>query len=337
MASRDFLGVFGRRGREGAAAEDAAGGESDDIELSLGLSLGGRFGTEAKRPRLARSSSIASVCSVSSLDGDRDADPSPAAPLPLLRTSSLPTETEEERWRRREMQSQRRLEARRKRVERRNSMGSSSSSVPAKPGGDAPAVGIGFQLRRSIGSQGSSSVNATEQDDQSIQFSTVPPVSACISPIKESQNLVPIFPGLAGSAVVQSTDTRSTSASDNNTNKSNVLPPPASTAKPPNGTATEQPRLRTLGSLTTRTSSTGDIRKIMMEDMPMVSSKVEGPNGKRIEGFLYRYKNGEDVRIVCVCHGSFLTPAEFVKHAGGGDVSNPLRHIVVNPSPSVYL
>jgi hypothetical protein len=104
-----------------------------------------------------------------------------------------------------------------------------------------------------------------------------------------------------------------------------------------NGNATEQPQLRTLGSLTTRTSSTRDIRKIMMEDMPMVSSKLEGPNGKRIEGFLYRYKNGEDVRIVCVCHGSFLTPAEFVKHAGGGDVSNPLRHIVVNSSPWVYL
>ncbi|KAK3146945.1 hypothetical protein QOZ80_3BG0275550 [Eleusine coracana subsp. coracana] len=302
MSSRDFLCAFGR---EGSLPEDAAGGESDDIELSLGLSLGGRFGTEAKRPRLARSSSIASVCSVSSLDGDRDADPVPAAPLPLLRTSSLPTETEEERWRRREMQSQRRLEARLKLHGRRNSMGSSSSSSPAKPGGDAGAGGNGFQLRRSSGSQGSSSVNAAEQ-------------------------------GLAGSAVVQSTDARSTSAADNNTKPSNALPP-ASTGKPVNGTATEEPRLRTLGSLTTRTSSTGDTRKIMMEDMPMVSSKVEGPNGKRIEGFLYRYKNGEDVRIVCVCHGSFLTPAEFVKHAGGGDVSNPLRHIVVNPSPSVYL
>ena len=117
-----------------------------------------------------------------------------------------------------------------------------------------------------------------------------------------------------------------------------MLPPTTKAAeKPLNGTATEQPqpqtRLRTLGSLTTRTSSTGDIRKLMMEDMPMVSSKVEGPNARRIDGFLYRYKKGEDVRIVCVCHGSFLTPAEFVKHAGGGDVSNPLRHIVVNPAP----
>jgi len=165
MASRDFLGAFGGGGGSSEGARQRPGGagagDSDDIELSLGLSLGGRFGTEAKRPRLARSSSIASVCSVSSLDGDgdADADPSPAAPLPLLRTSSLPTETEEERWRRREMQSRRRLEARRKRVERRNSMG--SSSLPSAP--PKPAAANGVQLRRSVGSQGSTSVTTTEQ------------------------------------------------------------------------------------------------------------------------------------------------------------------------------
>lgn len=291
MASRDFLGVFGGGGDGARKPEAAAAADSDGVELSLGLSLGGRFGTDSKRPRLARSSSIASVCSVSSLDADADA----AAAAPLLRTSSLPTETEEERWRRREMQSRRRLEARRKRVERRNSVGSSLPAGAARPAADAPS---GPQLRRSTGSQGSSSANNTDQ-------------------------------GTNGS---QSTEARSPSTSDN-TNQNNMLPPTKASEKPPNGTVTEQPRLRTLGSLTTRTSSTSDIRKLMMEDMPMVSSKVEGPNARRIDGFLYRYKKGEDVRIVCVCHGSFLTPAEFVKHAGGGDVSNPLRHIVVNPAP----
>ncbi|XP_077211323.1 ninja-family protein AFP3-like [Tasmannia lanceolata] len=73
----------------------------------------------------------------------------------------------------------------------------------------------------------------------------------------------------------------------------------------------------------------------VMEEMPCVSTRGGGPNGTKIEGFLYRYRNGEEVRIVCVCHGSFLTPAEFVKHAGGGDVAHPLRHIVVTPSPSL--
>lgn len=77
---------------------------------------------------------------------------------------------------------------------------------------------------------------------------------------------------------------------------------------------------------------TKDTMKNLMEDMPCVSTKGKGPNGKRIQGFLYRYRKGEEVRILCVCHGSFLTPAEFVKHAGGGDVDHPLKHIVVSPS-----
>ena len=74
------------------------------------------------------------------------------------------------------------------------------------------------------------------------------------------------------------------------------------------------------------------LKKQLLEDLPCVSTKGDGPSGKRIEGLLYRYRKGEEVRIVCVCHGSFLTPAEFVKHAGGGDVAHPLKHIVVNPS-----
>ncbi|GAB4828673.1 hypothetical protein Ancab_018339 [Ancistrocladus abbreviatus] len=81
-----------------------------------------------------------------------------------------------------------------------------------------------------------------------------------------------------------------------------------------------------------RLSSNGasEIVKNVLSDMPCVTTEGDGPDGKKIQGFLYRYRKGEEVRIVCVCHGSFLTPAEFVKHAGGGDVDHPLRHIVVN-------
>ncbi|GJX54247.1 ninja-family protein AFP3-like protein [Tanacetum coccineum] len=70
---------------------------------------------------------------------------------------------------------------------------------------------------------------------------------------------------------------------------------------------------------------------VIDQTMPCVSTKEEGPDGKRIQGFLYRYGKGEEVRIVCVCHGNFLTPAEFVKHGGGGNVEHPLRHIIVTP------
>lgn len=304
MASRDFLGGFG--GEEGARAERAGSvaGESDEVELSLGLSLGGCFladpSRDAKKPRLVRSSSIASICSLPGSDDLAAAGPTPP---PLMRTSSLPTEADEERWRRREMQSLKRLEAKRKRLERRNSMNSGRSGG-SRDDGQEPLYPSGFQLRRSVASQGSTSSSMTEQG--------------------------------GGGADVRSPSSMNTS-SDNASNQNKSLPRTTSAGKPLNGTMKEQPPLRTLRSLTMRTTSTGDLRKSMMEDMPMVSSRVDGPNGRKIDGFLYKYMKGEEVRIVCVCHGNFLTPAEFVKHAGGGDVTNPLRHIVVNPSPSVFL
>lgn len=65
--------------------------------------------------------------------------------------------------------------------------------------------------------------------------------------------------------------------------------------------------------------------------MPCVSTTGNGPSGKTINGFLYRYTKTE-VSIVCVCHGTSFSPAEFVLHAGGTDVSQPLKHITVIPS-----
>ncbi|VAH44016.1 unnamed protein product [Triticum turgidum subsp. durum] len=293
MASRDFLGRFG--GEKGSSSDKAGGGagEPDEVvELSLGLSLGGCFGAnsgrDAKKPRLVRSSSLAAMC-------------------------SLPTETEEERWRRREMQSLKRLQAKRKRLERRTSMNSGKSGgSSSRDDAQEPLYPSAFQLRRSVVDQGNTSSSMPEQ-------------------------------GSADGAEAKSTSSMEISSDNNNnnnaSNQNKSLPPPAPSpaGKLPNGIVKEQPPLRTLRSLTMRTTSTGDLRKSMMEDMPMVSSKVDGPNGKKIDGFLYKYRKGEEVRIVCVCHGNFLTPAEFVKHAGGGDVTNPLRHIVVNPAPSVFL
>ncbi|KAK8588455.1 hypothetical protein V6N12_022895 [Hibiscus sabdariffa] len=69
----------------------------------------------------------------------------------------------------------------------------------------------------------------------------------------------------------------------------------------------------------------------IIRNMPCVSTTGNGPNGKTINGFLYRYTKSE-VSIICVCHGSSFTPAEFVQHAGGSDVSHPLRHFTVIPS-----
>lgn len=68
-----------------------------------------------------------------------------------------------------------------------------------------------------------------------------------------------------------------------------------------------------------------------LPQMPCVSTTGNGPNGKTITGFLYRYTKTE-VCIICVCHGTSFSPAEFVKHAGGVDVEHPLRHITIVPS-----
>ncbi|KAH7862791.1 hypothetical protein Vadar_009589 [Vaccinium darrowii] len=68
-----------------------------------------------------------------------------------------------------------------------------------------------------------------------------------------------------------------------------------------------------------------------LSQMPCVSTTGNGPNGKTITGFLYRYTKTE-VSIVCVCHGSSFSPAEFVEHAGGKDITHPLKHITVVPS-----
>ncbi|KAK7330283.1 hypothetical protein VNO77_24473 [Canavalia gladiata] len=79
--------------------------------------------------------------------------------------------------------------------------------------------------------------------------------------------------------------------------------------------------------------STSDAMEIMRE-MPSVTTTGDGPTGKRIEGVLYKYNKGQ-VCIICVCHGSFLSPAEFVMHAGGNkEVADPMKHITVSSDSS---
>ncbi|KAF2325454.1 hypothetical protein GH714_028820 [Hevea brasiliensis] len=42
-----------------------------------------------------------------------------------------------------------------------------------------------------------------------------------------------------------------------------------------------------------------------IEDMPCVFTIGDGPNGKRVEGILYKYGKGEEVRIMCTFISSF--------------------------------
>ncbi|CAL9152740.1 unnamed protein product [Musa hybrid cultivar] len=312
-SARDFLRRFVGNGY-GDETTEVTEGDSDEIELSLGLSLGGCFGADPKGKKLVRSSSIASF---TSLPWEPEFPVVPAAAL--TRTSSLPTETEEERRKRKEMQSFKRLEAKRKRLERRNSIRSGAAKAGEKP--DEEVTG--------------SMAAAVADHVAGARDGVTPPglpawtvggsKRAAARPVDVPGNFPPISHGSLGS---QGSSTAGACALGNRVPQGFGMTETKNSSmihSVGNETSTKQVAVRANGIK--------EMERKMMEKMPFVSTRGDGPNGRRIEGFLYKYRKGEEVRIVCVCHGSFLTPAEFVKHAGGHDVTNPLRHIVVNSSP----
>lgn len=148
-----------------------------------------------------------------------------------------------------------------------------------------------------------------------------------ISSNKCSYNISYVGPRNSSEGVVAS----SFQISTKHENKSTIFP--KATIKeisvPPKSTDTKIKNQTKKLNLPNYCSLKGDVME-KLRQMPTVTTTGDGPNGKRIEGFLYKYRSGE-VCIVCVCHGSFLTPKEFVIHAGGKEVANPMKHITVYP------
>lgn len=100
---------------------------------------------------------------------------------------------------------------------------------------------------------------------------------------------------------------------------------PENSSNQPNNTT------ETSGSLNGKSTTNGNLNATTsIPKMPCVSATGNGPNGRTITGFLYRYTKTE-VSIMCVCHGSSFSPAGFVEHAGGIDISHPLKHITIVP------
>ncbi|XP_065022972.1 ninja-family protein 6-like [Musa acuminata AAA Group] len=312
-SARDFLRRFVGNGY-GDETTEVTEGDSDEIELSLGLSLGGCFGADPKGKKLVRSSSIASF---TSLPWEPEFPVVPAAAL--TRTSSLPTETEEERRKRKEMQSFKRLEAKRKRLERRNSIRSGAAKAGEKP--DEEVTG---SMAAAVADHVAGARNGVTPPGLPA-WTVGGSKRAAARPVDVPGNFPPISHGSLGS---QGSSTAGACAFGNRAPQGFGMTETKNSSmihSVGNETSTKQVAVRANGIK--------EMERKMMEKMPFVSTRGDGPNGRRIEGFLYKYRKGEEVRIVCVCHGSFLTPAEFVKHAGGHDVTNPLRHIVVNSSP----
>ncbi|KAK9052196.1 hypothetical protein SSX86_028824 [Deinandra increscens subsp. villosa] len=276
--------------------EDLGSGSGEEVELNLGLSLGGRFGVDKSKNKLVRSSSIAAILPAVRDDDDVVSASGHGIPGPgrafsgLTRTSSLPVETEDEWRKRKELQSLRRLAAKRRRSEKQMNLArgeredyvaamSRVGSSPGPPFRSSKWPPAGGGTSKGGGGGLSSEGSLSEFEGRYRQGS-----------------------GGETSSLLQE--------SSSGSNRSLEVEPESCHKKKAGKEAEAE------------------------EDMPCVFTKGDGPNGRVVEGILYKYGKGEQVKIMCVCHGSFLSPAEFVKHAGGTDFLNPLKHIVVKPTSS---
>ncbi|XVE91622.1 hypothetical protein REPUB_Repub01dG0026100 [Reevesia pubescens] len=344
---RDLLQRF--MSTEAQASTRSEGEEEEEVELNLGLSLGGRFGVDKNAKKLTRSSSIAG--SIPIFREDDANNPAPVSNYPtLIRTSSLPTETEEEWRKRKELQTLRRMEAKRRRSEKQRSSRDKMEVnllEEEKQAGRANNIGVGppFGLQswaaaarqvilgggsEVVGMKGKGGGRAAAFSQGSVQpcsQGSMESQGGSSSSMSEMENK----PLQGASSCGEARSSCSTQSLQDQGNQE---------AMGSSGTKTSEtyrnPRLE-VETLSKMVENKGKERGNAMEDMPCVFTKGEGPNGKKIEGILYKYGKGEEVRIMCVCHGNFLSPAEFVKHAGGGDVDHPLRHIVVNLSSASLL
>ncbi|XP_073011877.1 ninja-family protein AFP3-like [Typha latifolia] len=317
--------------------------DSDEIELSLGLSLGGCYGVDPNGKKMVRSSSIASLLPFRGGGGSEFWGTASS----LARTSSLPAEAEEMMMmrKRKEMQSLKRLEAKRKRSERRNSI--KSGLAKEKTDEEMDSEQNSGCLRLLGGNRIGGRMNCIHPNGLRRSASASTLVVDGLSPISQgsigsqgSSSAIGVLD--FGNRAARGIDTSGFTSCAEAKSLYTVQSLPKHTnhrvpALPPIAMNCDRGEKDPITKIAERGSSTGEVEKNIMEEMPCVSTKGEGPNGRRIEGFLYQFQKGKEVRIVCVCHGKFLTPAEFVNHAGGGDVAHPLRHIVVNPSPSAFL
>ncbi|CAH8382355.1 unnamed protein product [Eruca vesicaria subsp. sativa] len=267
------------------------------VELNLGLSLGGRFGVDKTPRKLKRSSSVLST-------------------MPFEKSSSIVADKEEE-------------------VEPENyTVGlARTTSLPAEMEEEWRKRKEMQSLRRMEAKRR----RCEKQSSQTTSFDTERWVTASKSGflqrhlVSPRQVCVDSLVGGSSSSLSEMDNKNNQQGSSNSCGEPSPKMMTRCSSNNSESHGTEKGNEKENGKgKGTDTSAAG------LFDMPCVFTKGDGPNGRRVDGILYKYGKGEEVRIMCICHGSFLTPAEFVKHGGGGDVDRPLRHIVVNTSPSRF-
>ncbi|KAE8776594.1 ninja-family protein [Hordeum vulgare] len=400
--SRDLLRGLGGGDEAGRGEEKPRrlDSQAEEVELSLGLSLGGRFGQERRRGEgLARSSSVACIQQAAlappalgrtnSLPtmAEAEAGNDPASPrsgaevqpqgsgaplngvvaepaaLPraslspspgssdgqgklraslsppstgssdgqgtITRTSSLPAGIEDG-WRKRKLAHTLEKLGMKRRIETMNSSNVSGEDIGEKVENyDDPSM-------KSEQAGGMPKVQRMNHSNVRRRSSGLPPPYQ--PPAASQRSCLPGNPRRQNSAL------KGTPGAPERSLSSAVLPSSEgakSTAVTTSSSSASAVRAASLviskgeqqdGS--ERTAARASAADMMVRKMPPVYTSGL-PNCERIDGFLYQYSRVDEVRIVCVCHGSFLTPTEFVAHAGGGKVANPMRHIVVNPPSSL--
>lgn len=66
------------------------------------------------------------------------------------------------------------------------------------------------------------------------------------------------------------------------------------------------------------------------------TTTIERIDGKKAEGFLYRFGGGQ-IGVVCNCHGWIIPVTDFVKHVVGTDLMNPKKRVNLSVSVSPLL
>ncbi|KAL6573521.1 hypothetical protein OROHE_001980 [Orobanche hederae] len=362
-SSRDLLQRFrGTPSGSGVKREE----NEDEIELNLGLSLGGRFGVDKNTSILVRSSSVAVYLPVVRDDSDVGGPEEPTVCRGLVRTSSLPVESEEEWRKRKEMQSLRRMAAKRRRSEKQRNLrsergggGGGILSLEEKNEIEVKLWGrlqreksLSSSVRRQVGlsmwaamGKGKRSCSSSDLESKALQGQTDKREET-----KKANSKLPLRSSLLREKHQLSYKITNTPLGlflfyamlpQKGVFVGEYKPQRLSgDLSPASIQSLQDASNQDIGLPATNPSTRfgvprnrgRDISINALEDMPCIFTKGDGPNGRRVDGILYKYAKGEEVRIMCVCHGTFHSPAEFVRHAGGTDVDNPLKHIVVNPN-----
>ncbi|KAL6529299.1 hypothetical protein OROGR_014922 [Orobanche gracilis] len=354
-SSRDLLQRFrGTPSGSGVKRED----NENEIELNLCLSLGGRYGVAKNTSTLVRSSSLAVCLPVVRDDSDVGPPEKPVVCRGLVRTSSLPVESEEEWRKRKEMQTLRRMAAKRRRSEKQRNLRSErgggggilslgeKSEIEVKLRGRLQREkSLSSSVRRPVGlsmwaamGKGKRSCSSSDLKSKALQAVKLTKEKKLkVEPNNGTLRFLVILEKGSDSQLLGGKHTHFCRLEDENHFSLEGL---SGDLSPSNIQSLQDERNQDIGLSATNPSTRfevpgnrgRDININALEDMPCVFTKGDGPNGRRVDGILYKFARGEEVRIMCVCHGTFHSPTEFVRHAGGTGVDNPLKHIVVNPN-----